>query len=228
MQRRFISNASHELSTPLTAISSQLQVSLQRDREAGEYKKVIQSIYQDVQHMSKLTQTLLELAKTSGNKGGLEIKEVRLDEVLLRLPAEVARLNKKYIVKLAFEDMPDDEKQILVFGNETLLLTAIKNIVLNACKYSDDHTAKVGLKANSHELLISVEDSGIGIPEDKLSTIFQPFYRLEENSNTEGFGLGLSLAERIIKLHKGKITVKSKTAVGTTFLIHFPSAGRLA
>ncbi|RYZ26895.1 MAG: HAMP domain-containing protein, partial [Chitinophagaceae bacterium] len=89
LQRRFISNASHELSTPLTAISSQIQVSLQREREAEDYKKVMQSIYQDVQHMSKLTQTLLELAKTSGNKGGLEITEIRLDEILLRLPAEI-------------------------------------------------------------------------------------------------------------------------------------------
>jgi len=224
LQRRFIANASHELSTPLTAISSQIQVSLQREREAEDYKKVMQSIYQDVEHMSKLTQTLLELAKTSGNKGGLEIREIRLDEVLLRLPAEIARLNKLYTVKLAFENMPEDENEMIVFGNETLLLTALKNIVINACKYSDDHTARVGLQVNKNDLLVTVEDAGIGIPEDKLATIFQPFYRLAENSNTEGFGLGLSLAERIIKLHKGTINVKSEMAVGTTFFISFPIA----
>ncbi len=224
LQRRFISNASHELSTPLTAISSQLQVTLLRERDANEYKRIMHSIYQDVQHMSKLTQTLLELAKTSGNKGGLEISLVRLDEIILRLPAEAAKFNSNYIVKLSFHDMPEDEKQMLVFGNETLLLTAIKNIVINGCKYSDDHTANVGLHVNKSELLITVEDKGIGIPEDKLSTIFQPFYRLEENANTEGFGLGLSLADRIIKLHKGKISVQSKTGTGTTFFIRFPSA----
>ena len=227
LQRRFISNASHELSTPLTAISSQLQVSLQKDREASEYKRVIQSIYQDVQNMSKLTQTLLELAKTSGDKGGLEISLVRFDEVVLRLPAEVARLNPKFTVKLSFEDMPEDEKKMLVFGNETLLLTAIKNIVINACKYSDDNTARVSLRVKNNEINLSVEDRGAGIPEDKIATIFQPFYRLEENSNTEGFGLGLSLADRIIKLHKGKVQVQSKLDVGTSFHILLPAANTM-
>lgn len=227
LQRRFISNASHELSTPLTAISSQLQVSLQREREAGEYKKVIQSIYQDVQHMSKLTQTLLEFAKASGNKGGLEISLVRIDEIVLGLPAEAAKLNPQYTVRLQFDDMPDEEDQMLVFGNETLLLTAIKNIVVNACKYSSDHSAKVRLRVAGGELLISVEDKGIGIPEDKLSTIFQPFYRLEENTHAEGFGLGLSLADRIIKLHKGRIEVRSQPGAGTVFTIQLPSAATL-
>src|SRR5205085_4223544 len=109
----------------------------------------------------------------------------------LRLPAEIVRLNPGYQVKLAFEDMPEDEKDMLVFGNETLLLTAIKNIVVNACKYSADHTANVGLRVSEDQLAVSVEDKGIGIPEEKLTTIFQPFYRVEENSNAEGFGLGL-------------------------------------
>jgi two-component system, OmpR family, sensor histidine kinase ArlS len=227
LQSRFISNASHELSTPLTAISSQLEVSLQRQREAEDYRKVMQSIYQDVQNMSKLTQTLLEFAKASGNKGGLEISLVRMDEVILRLPAEIARLNSAYQVKLKFEDLPEDVEELLVFGNETLLLTAIKNIVVNACKYSADQTAKIKLQVVAKELLIEVEDKGHGIPEDQLSSIFQPFYRLEENSNTEGFGLGLSLADRIVKLHKGKITVRSTLTMGTLFAIHLPSAGKM-
>ena len=228
LQRRFISNASHELSTPLTAISSQLQVSLQRERDATSYKRVIQSIYQDVQHMSKLTQTLLEFAKASGNKGGLEISLVRMDEVLLRLPAEISKLNHQYVVKLHFENLPDEQDRLLVYGNETLLLTAIKNIVVNACKYSTDHTAIVGLQLKpKEELLISIDDKGDGIPEDKLATIFQPFYRIEENSSTEGFGLGLSLADRIIKLHKGRIQVASTKGEGTSFRIHLPTAKSL-
>lgn len=228
LQRRFISNASHELSTPLTAISSQLQVSLQRDRDAASYKQVIQSIYQDVQHMSKLTQTLLEFAKASGNKGGLEISLVRIDEILLRLPAEIAKLNQRYTVKLHFENLPEEQDRLLVYGNEALLLTAIKNIVVNACKYSDDHTALVGLQLKpKDELLVSIDDKGNGIPADKLSTIFQPFYRIQENSNTEGFGLGLSLADRIIKLHKGRIHVDSRQGEGTTFQIFLPSSKSL-
>jgi two-component system, OmpR family, sensor histidine kinase ArlS len=93
LQRRFISNASHELSTPLTSISSQLEVAFQRDREASEYRQTMQSIYQDVSNMSKLTKTLLEFAKASGDPGGIEIHLVRLDEIILRIPAELSKVN---------------------------------------------------------------------------------------------------------------------------------------
>lgn len=227
LQRRFISNASHELSTPLTAISSQLEVSLQRERDASEYKKVMNSIYQDVQNMTKLTQTLLAFAKASGDKGGLEISLLRIDEIILRLPAEIAKYNSSFSVKLYFQDLPEDEKKLLVFGNEALLITAVRNIVVNACKYSTDHVAAVSLVIEKNELIIRIVDQGPGIPEDKLKSIFQPFYRIEENSNTEGFGLGLSLAERIVKLHKGRISVHSAVGEGTTFSVHLPSAGSL-
>jgi signal transduction histidine kinase len=227
LQRRFISNASHELSTPLTSISSQLEVSLQREREAAEYRKVMQSIYQDVQHMGKLTQTLLEFAKASGNTGGLEINLVRLDEIILRLPAEVMKVNPGFSVRIEFEALPEEEEQLLVFGNETLLLTAIKNIVQNACKYSSDHVARVYLKAGNRDLEVRIADRGTGIPSDELENIFQPFYRVDETRTAGGFGLGLSLAERIIKIHKGTIRVTSEPGSGTEFTITFPAATTL-
>lgn len=225
-QRRFVSNASHELSTPLTSISSQLEVCLQREREASEYRKVLQSVHHDVVHMSKLTQTLLEFAKASGNAGGLEIDLVRIDEILLRMPAEIGRLNKDYTVKLSFNELPEDEENLLVFGNEPLLLTAIRNIVLNACKYSTDRTADVSLGVENHDIRIEISDNGIGIPKEDLPYIFYPFYRVEENQQV-GFGLGLSLAERIIKLHKGTIEVQSETGKGTRFTLRLPAARNL-
>jgi signal transduction histidine kinase len=227
LQRRFISNASHELSTPLTSISSQLEVSLQKERVAEDYKKVMQSIYQDVRHMSNLTQTLLEFAKASGNTGGLEINLVRMDEIILQLPAEIVKINNAYSIILQFDDLPEDEENLLVFGNETLLLTAIKNIVVNACKYSENHQATVHLKMQDQSILIIIEDQGAGIPKEELAKIFQPFYRVEEHRTTGGFGLGLSLAERIIKLHKGTIEVTSEKDKGTIFYISLPPARNL-
>lgn len=94
IQRRFISSASHELSTPLTSISSQLEVSLQRHRAAEEYRQVMQSVYQDVRHLVKLTHILLEFATAAGTAGGIDIKLVRIDEVLMRLRAEMKKLIK--------------------------------------------------------------------------------------------------------------------------------------
>ena len=174
--------------------------------------------------MSNLTQTLLEFAKASGNTGGLEISLVRIDEIILRLPSEMAKINSNYIVSIEFGNLPEDEESLLVFGNETLLLTAIKNIVVNACKYSDDQKALVILEIAEKVLKVTVSDRGKGIPDAELKTIFQPFYRVEDNVSSHGFGLGLSLAERIIKLHKGSVEVRSQLNVGTHFTIFLPPA----
>ena len=227
MQRRFISNASHELSTPLTAILSQLEVCLQRERSAEEYRHVLKSIYQDVQHLAKLTQTLLEFAKASGNPGGLEIDLVRMDEIILSLPGRVSKINSAYNVKMDFSHLPEEEESLLVFGNEALLFTAINNIVVNACKYSDDHLAQVSLEVIDNIISIYVTDQGKGIESSELEKIFQPFYRTEEARSEGGFGLGLSLANRIIKIHKGTIEVTSGLGTGTTFQIQLPSAKSL-
>lgn len=226
LQRRFISNASHELSTPLTSISSQIEVSLQREREAKEYKEVMHSIYQDVQHMSKLFQTLLEFAKASGNTGGLEINLIRIDEIILRLPSEIMKVHHHYNVRIEFEKLPESEEDLLVFGNDILLFSAIKNIVLNACKYSSNNEAIVKLEAEKKVLSITIIDKGRGIPEVELKKIFHPFYRVEEIAQ-EGFGLGLSLADRIIKLHKGTIQVASEINKGSRFTINLPAARSL-
>jgi signal transduction histidine kinase len=223
-QRRFISNASHELSTPLTSISSQLQVYLQKERDVQEYRKVMESINQDVQHMSRLTKTLLEFAKASGNTGGLELNVLRIDEILLRLPAELQKLNQGYSVSLLFLDLPEDEKGLMVYGNEDLLFTAIKNIVLNACKYSADNKAEVILSVKQDSIFIEIKDKGKGISETDIKKIFEPFYRINEARSTEGFGLGLSLALNIIRLHRGNIDVASIPNRGSDFIITLPLA----
>ncbi len=224
LQRRFISNASHELSTPLTLISSQLEVSLQRHRSDEEYRRVMESVLQDVHHMNRLVQTLLKFATASGNAGGLNIDLVRVDEILMRLPAEMQKLDKSYSVSLSFDELPEEEEKLLVFGNEELLFSAIKNIVSNGCKYSTDHHTRVSLAITSRQLIVKVEDKGIGMEEKELENIFQPFYRIPDTSNIKGFGLGLSLANRIIKLHKGSIDVQSQLNKGTLFTISLPIA----
>ncbi len=222
MQRRFIANASHELSTPLTSISSQLEVFLQKEREAPQYRQVMESVYQDVRHLSKLTQTLLEFAQASGNHGGIDIELVRVDEILMRLPSEIKKMNTDYSVFLSFGNLPEEDNKLMVSGNSELLLSAIKNIVYNACKYSTDKRASVSLESKPGFVIVKVEDNGIGIPENELNFIFQPFYRIH-NTQGPGFGLGLSLAKRIIKLHNGEISVQSRLNAGTQFTILLPT-----
>lgn len=223
VQQQFIANASHELSTPLTSISSQLEVSLQRNRESEEYRRVMLSIYQDVRQLNKLTQALLEFASASGNAAGITIDLVRIDEILLRLPGEMLKSSDKYSVSLIFKYLPPDENELLVWGNEELLFSAISNIVSNACKYSSNHKAVVSLEISKKDLKVYVQDNGPGIDESEIKNIFQPFYRINSHSE-KGFGLGLSLSNRIIKLHSGEITVQSASATGTTFIVSLPVA----
>ena len=184
----------------------------------------MQSVYQDVRNLSKLTQTLLEFATASGIKGGIEINSIRIDEVLMQLPGEVTKMNKEYSVKLQFDQLPENEQRLLVFGNAELLFTAIKNVVSNSCKYSSNHVANIKLIVEPKEIIISVEDDGKGISENDLKNIFQPFYRTEDSKSITGFGVGLPLVYRIIKLHKGQIKVNSTVGKGTTVLIQLPIA----
>lgn len=227
LQRRFISNASHELSTPLTSISSQLEVILEKERSSEEYQKVMMSVYHDVRHMGKLTQTLLEFARASGNKGGLDINLVRIDEILMHVSSDISKINGAYFVTLNFNNMPEEEESLLILGNEPLLLTAIKNIALNACKYSDNHEAVIQVKTGEKNIHIEISDTGIGIVPEEIENIFQPFYRSTKATEDRGFGLGLSMANRIIKLHNGNIKVHSIVNKGSIFTITIPVAANL-
>jgi signal transduction histidine kinase len=222
-QRRFISNASHELSTPLTSILSQLQVTVQKDRSVDEYKRVIHSVQEDVEQLRQLTKSLLEIAKT-GTQGSIELHELRVDELLLKLSADLKRVNQAYQVALEFSELPEDEKKVSVFGNYDLLYSAIRNIIENGCKYSPDNTSTVRLMFPGNHILVQVENKGDVITEQEIEQIFQPFYRGENVGEVRGFGLGLSLAKRIIALHKGHISVQSSYG-GTVFSIELPANG---
>jgi signal transduction histidine kinase len=224
-QARFIANASHELSTPLTSISSQLEVSLQKERTSREYRDVMQSVLFDVSHLNKLTQMLLQVAKTSGNRSGIDIAQIRIDEIVLRIPHEISKINPGYTVRLNFDGLPDEETNLLVLGNEDLLLSAIKNIVINACKYSGDHSAHVSLSVQGTMAVLKVVDRGKGMSKDVLQHIFQPFYRDKSVGMEGGFGLGLSLSSRIIKLQRGRITAESEPGKGSVFTIYLPVGG---
>lgn len=223
MHRKFISNASHELSSPLNAIAQQLDIVMQKDRTGEEYKMVLSKVYRDALHLSKLTRVLLEFAKTAGEEGDFHVETVRIDEVLLELPSEMVRINTEYRVLLEFDDLPDQEEDMLIMGNAKLLLSAFQNIALNACKYSPDRTAFVRLSFQDADISVEIVDNGPGIPERELQHIFQPYFRGEHVESAPGFGLGLSLAQRIIKLHKGRITVSSNERTGSRFVIAIPS-----
>lgn len=221
IQRRFISNASHELSTPLTAISSQLEVSLQKERSAEDYKTTIVSVQEDIKHLQLLTRSLLDIAKT-GTQGSISLEDVRIDELLLKLAADVQKLQKGYQVEINFINFPEDEQELTIFGNNHLLYIAIKNLLENGCKYAIDNTAHTAITFSGPGVAIEIVSRGEIIAAADIDTIFEPFFRSESAHQKQGFGLGLTLTKRILSLHHAAIRVTSSAADGTRFSFTLP------
>lgn len=218
IQRRFISNASHELSTPLTSISSQLEVALQRTRTVEEYHEVMKSVHEDIQELQQLTRSLLDIAK-AGSQGSLDLTEVRLDEVLFKVVSDVQKQNQTFKANLNFETFPEDENLLTTFGNSNLLYIAFKNIIENGCKYADNHQSTIMVQFEDLKIIVKVANKGDVIAEADIQNIFQPFFRTDSAITKPGFGLGLTLTRRILALHKGFITVESDIEKGTVFTI---------
>lgn len=221
-QKTFIANVSHELKNPLTKISSQLEVSLLNERNSEDYKQTIASVLEDTQDLAAITESLLELNKISVSDYQSGFQTVRIDEIIWEARSLTQKLNTNSKVIFDTKFMPDDEEQLMLKGDEKLILTAIKNLMENACKFSPNKQAHVSLSIENNQIIIEVKNEGKGIPEADLPFIFQPFFRGENTANSKGYGIGLSLVERIIHLHNGQITVSSAINSWTTFKVLLP------
>ncbi|MCF0062763.1 HAMP domain-containing histidine kinase [Dyadobacter chenwenxiniae] len=219
MQKIFVANVSHELKNPLTKIRSQLEVSMLKERNTADYQLTIRSVLEDIQELAQLSNTLLELAKVSEDQKDLLTEIIRVDDLLLDCRMGLAQANPSYNIQLNFEELPEDDTWLELTGNTTLLKTAFLNLMDNACKFSDNHTVNVDLKTSARRLTLSFSDNGKGIPKEDQSLVFQPFYRSDNTANIKGYGIGLSLVERIVKLHNGNVAIYSNEPKGTTFVV---------
>lgn len=224
LQKHFVSNASHELRTPLTSTTGQLEVALLKERTSPEYITTMQSVLEDLRGLSRLTNGLLVLAQTNMDSGSLRLIEVRLDELLWNTRDELIKNKPNYKIDIETGVFPEDENKLTVLGSEQLLKSAITNLMDNACKFSYKNHANILFNVNINSISLSFMNQGIAIPKEDLKNIFQPFYRTE-NAKTfaAGHGLGLSLTEKIIKLHKGKIDITSTEQGKTTVYIEIPN-----
>lgn len=221
-QKSFVSNISHELRTPLSSIINELELSLQKGRDIAEYKTVIQNALNDGRRLARLSNSLLDFAKASYDPSEITFKEMRLDEVLLDALQQVKKINSSYNISIQYEnDLPDEA--IKLNGNEYLLKTAFSNLMENACKFSKDSHCNVMISWEKDHVAVKFSDKGIGISPDDLPNIFTPFYRGENKTFAEGNGIGLSLTQKIVFLHHGKISVSSVKNYGTTFTVEFAS-----
>jgi signal transduction histidine kinase len=223
LQRMFVANVSHELKNPLTQISSQLEVSLLNQREPAAYRQTIRSVLDDVGELAALTHELLQLSQVNQEDApNLLTDTVRMDEIVWDIRDEVTAIHPRYQVNIEFGALPDDPDQLAVQGNKTLLATALKNLTENACKFSDDGRALIQMDFSKDVVTIQIQNTGQSIPTADLPYIFEPFYRSHQTADVRGYGVGLSLVERIIRLHRGQISVTSTNGKPTVFSIELP------
>lgn len=222
LQKSFVSNASHELRTPLAAVKSEIQVALQNERTPDEYRAVLKTLLSDNQRLIQLTNGLLQLAKSENNKEDVLTENVRIDEVLFKIQEDSTHSHPHYQVNIDYEEIPEDVHWVTVFAKQTLIQTVFGNLIDNACKYSENHRADIRIKANKDNCIVSVSDSGIGIPQEEIENVFQPFYRTKNATQYKGSGIGLSICHRIVKMLDGKISVKSEVGKGSMFVVVLP------
>lgn len=220
LQRSFVSHASHELRTPLTAITGQIQVSLLANDNPQELKLMIQSVLEDVQQLNRLTNNLLDITSIDSDDSQTNFKKVNLAEIVWQIRDTILKKNTNHQVIIQLDEKSDLLPEIQ--GNEALLYTAFLNLMENGIKFSGNQLVKVNFKINAKDIIVSFQNGGTIIPNNELSGIFESFRRGSNARNTKGHGVGLSLIQKIVNLHKGEISVNSSINEGTTFTIVLP------
>jgi signal transduction histidine kinase len=221
-QNNFISNASHELNTPLTSIIGQADLMLSKDRSSEDYKSALNNILEQAEKLNKKTKALLFLAQTGFDGKKMTIESLRVDELIFETMETVNRIIPGNKIKFDFETLPENLDALEIKGNSQLLQLALSNVLLNATKYSDNEDVRIYLSYSKKSISIHIQDNGIGIPLHELSHIYDPFFRASNTTSFEGYGIGLPLTRNILRQHQGKIVVHSEENRGTLVSLIIP------
>jgi len=217
-QKDFVTNASHELRTPLSVMILQSDYLLSKERSSDEYKQYISMLLSDLKKLNTLLNSLLELAQITHNNK-IQLDSIRIDEIVydaiqqvkIKYPA------RKIISRIQY---PDNENELLINGNAGLLNIVFKNLIENACKFSNDDV-NVEFQIIEEHIKITISDQGIGIPPEELQRIYTPFGRASNVKFKSGFGIGLSIVSKILALHEVLIATDSQVNEGTRFILLF-------
>jgi signal transduction histidine kinase len=220
-QSSFVQNASHELRNPLAAMIGHAETTLLKPRDAGYYEEELQVILQESQRLNHIVNSLLQLSQTSEKQVKEDLKELRLDELVLDVIEKLSLAKDYNQIKVIWPEMADEG--LLIMGNKNLLELAISNILDNACKYSDGKIVTCTFLKLGNIIQLIIEDKGIGISEEDLPRIMLPFFRSASVRNREGFGIGLAISKKILELHNVIISLNSRPGEGTKFELTFES-----
>jgi signal transduction histidine kinase/CheY-like chemotaxis protein len=223
LKTQFLANMSHELRTPLNSIIGFSRVMLRGiDGPLTDMQSTdLTSIYNSGQHLLGLINNMLDLSKIEAGKMELSIESVNLTDIAKTVMSTAIALVKDKTVKLE-QDVPQDLPTVL--ADQTRVRQIILNLVSNAAKFTEHGTVRLRMVAMPKEVMISVTDTGIGIPADKLEHIFEEFTQVDASTTRKygGTGLGLAISRKFVEMHKGRIWVESQVGVGSTFNFTLP------
>ena len=220
-QQQFTGDASHELRTPLAVIQAESTLALQKERSPEDYQKAIGIITQEAAHISSIIAQMLTLARADAGKAHLKLDDIDLSEFIRDICSDVEILCREKQLALN-TDLSDN---LYIRADKRSLVRLMYNLISNAVRYTDEGgTVSVLLYKEGSNAVISVKDTGIGIPSHALTLIFERFYRVDKaRSRSEGgSGLGLAICKHIVEAHKGSIEVESLVGKGSAFYVKFP------
>ena len=223
IRKQFVSNVSHELKTPITAIKGFVETLKNIDNNNEDQKKFLQIIESHSDRLNCIIDDLLNLSRIEEQSGKekLNLKNQKLLPVIDQAvqDCDILIQDKSISVKV------NCDKQISILQNSRLMQEALSNLISNAVKYSDNESEIIiSVNQNNDKDIISIKDYGIGISEKHQERLFERFYRVDESRSRDqgGTGLGLSIVKHIVNFHNGSITVNSKVDKGSTFSIIIP------
>ena len=221
-RQEFVSNVSHELKTPLTAIKVLSDsLVLEPNVPIEMYREFITDINAEIDREAKIVNDLLALVKLDKTSGELNIAEININELLEIILKRLKPLALKRGIEMVFESY----RTVLAEVDEVKISLVFTNLIENAIKYNrDGGRVMVSLNADHKYFYVKVEDTGVGIPEEEQGLVFDRFYRVDKarSRETGGTGLGLSITKSAVQMHKGSIKVQSIPGVGSIFTVRIP------
>lgn len=220
--RRFTSDVSHQVRTPLTAMRSEAEVALLRDHDAAEYRGVILSMLEEVDRLGNLVDQLLSLSRAESGQAALCLEDVDLAQLAGQVTSHLSVLAEEKGQTLTVQPEAAPHCQ----GDRGVLRQALINLVDNAIKYTP-HGGSITMKVfvSGKDAVIDVIDTGRGVPAEATERVFERFYRhVGANNTPDGLGLGLAIAKWAAEVNGGRLTVQRNPVSGSTFRLALPRA----
>ncbi len=221
-RQEFVANVSHELKTPLASMKVLADSLLAMDNIPVElYQEFMGDIVSEIDRENKIITDLLALVRMDKTAADLNISSININDLTELILKRLRPIARKKDVEVVFES----NREVIAEVDEVKLTLVISNLVENAIKYNKEQGwVKVVLDADHQYFTLEVSDSGMGIPEESLTQIYERFYRVDKSHSREigGTGLGLAITKNAVLMHRGSITVTSKEEEGTTFLVKVP------